>query len=123
MDEVQHEPAREGEFGTAGLKTITSVLPPLGAATTSSAANALIAIVAEKAPTSSIAKSLDILCLLQKSGRCTPAVTSAPLATPISASPATNPAANRMPEPPSSRERPTLASDPIRIATLKPNGR
>ena len=40
-----------------------------------------------------------------------PAVTSAPLATPISASPATNPAANRMPEPPSSRGRPMLASD------------
>jgi hypothetical protein len=58
-------------------------------------------------------------------GSRAPAATIAPLATPISASPATSPAANSTPPPCPASSPPTIvrASAPSRIVTLKPNGR
>ncbi len=58
-------------------------------------------------------------------GSRAPAATIAPLATPISASPATSPAANSTPLPRSVSSPPAIARDsaPSRIVTLRPNGR
>ena len=135
MEGVQHEPSRVSPVGSVGTKW-TMLVSLIESDDTGACAEAgeidpdkISAEVRTINPLGRIGININAARLVpgnQKSGRRIPAVTSAPLATPISASPATRPAAKRIPGPLSSAfSDPKIerTSAPRKIVTLSPNGR